>query len=85
MTTRLTVRKSGGSVIVSLPKVVLETLHLHVGSVMNLSLRNNQIVLTPIREDFTLEKILKDSPKHKLKLTDEDKQWLRSKSRGKEL
>lgn len=85
MATRLTVRKSGGSVIVCLPKAVLETLHLHVGSVVNLSLQNNQIVLTPVREELTLEALLKGSPKKKLALSDEDKQWVREKSKGKEL
>lgn len=85
MATRLTVRKSGGSVIVCLPKVVLETLHLHVGSVVNLSLQNNQIVLTPVREELTLEVLLKGSPKKNLALTDEDRQWVREKSKGKEL
>ena len=84
MTTRLTVRKSGGSVIISLPKTVLETLHLHVGSVMNLSLEDNRIILTPANDEMTLETMLKDCPAERFALTDEDKEWVGMKSKGKE-
>lgn len=84
MSTRLTIRKSGGSVIVSLPKAVLETLHLHEGSIVNLSLMNNKIVLTPANDELTLESVLADSPKKKLKATTEDRAWMHDKSKGKE-
>lgn len=84
MATRLTVRKSGGSVIVCLPKAVLETLHLHVGSIVNLSLKNDQIVLTPEKEILTLEAVLKGSPKKKLALTEEDREWISASAKGKE-
>ncbi len=84
MATRLIIRKSGGSVIICLPKAVLETLHLHVGSVINLSLKDNKIVLTPEKDEMTLAAVLKGSPKKKLALTDEDRDWLHEKSKGKE-
>lgn len=84
MTTRLTIRKSGGSTIISLPKAVLETLHLHVGTVLLLSLENNKIVLSPMRDSMTLENLLSDCPKEKFSLTDEDHEWVRTKRKGKE-
>lgn len=84
MTTRLIVRKSGGSTIVSLPKVVLETLHLQVGSVIHLSLENNKIVLTPANDEQTLENLLCHCPKKRFVLTQEDCEWVRTKSKGKE-
>ncbi|OGT51866.1 MAG: transcriptional regulator [Gammaproteobacteria bacterium RIFCSPHIGHO2_12_FULL_42_13] len=85
MTAQLTVRKSGGSTIISLPKVVLETLKLHVGSVMELSLENNRIVLTPINEPMNLEDLLRACPSKKFALTDEDLEWVHAKNKGKEM
>lgn len=82
--TRIAIRKSGGANIISLPKAVLKALDLHEGSSINLSLEDNKIILTPIPEELTLEELLVGSPKKKLKLIEEDKEWLDDKSVGKE-
>jgi antitoxin ChpS len=63
---------------------VLKTLDLHTGSLLNLSLKNNSIVLTPAEKDLTLNDLLDGSPKQKLKLTEDDKAWLNTKAVGKE-
>lgn len=76
MSTRLTVRKSGGSTIISLPKTVLETLHLHVGSVMYLSLDHEKIVLTPANDSTTLEGLLAHCTKENFSITEEDREWV---------
>ena len=85
MTGHITVRKSGGSTIISLPKVILETLHFQVGSVMQLSLENNKIVLTPMNDTLSLEDLLQACPKEKFALTNEDLTWVRTKTKGKEI
>jgi antitoxin component of MazEF toxin-antitoxin module len=72
----LVIRQSGGANIVSILKVILKTLGLHVGSTLNLSIVNHKIVLTPMVEKQTLEDLLAGSPQRKLKLTAEDKKWL---------
>ncbi len=79
----LAIRQSGGASIISIPKAVLKSLKLHVGSPLDLSVKNNKIILTPV-ETLTLEEVLAGSPKKKLKLTKEDKMWLRTPTVGKE-
>jgi AbrB family looped-hinge helix DNA binding protein len=83
--TRIAIRKSGGANIISLPKAVLKTLGLHEGSTIDLSLEDNKIILTPVLEETTLEELLAGSPKKKLNLTEEDREWLSEKPIGKEL
>lgn len=81
----LAIRQSGGSNIVSIPKAILETLGLHAGSILNLSIVNHKIVLTPIVERQTLKGLLAGSPQKKLKLTTEDQTWLEESSKGDEV
>ncbi|MGF1903528.1 AbrB/MazE/SpoVT family DNA-binding domain-containing protein [Aliivibrio salmonicida] len=79
------IRQSGGANIVSIPKAIIKTLGLHVGSTLELSIQNDNIVLTPKKEEMTLESLLADSPKASFRLTDEDKEWVDAPSVGKEL
>ena len=81
----LAIRQSGGANIVSLPKAVLKTLGLHVGSELDLSLQDDKIVLTPVKNSMSLEGLLKGSPKKKLAITLEDKHWLHAPAKGKEI
>lgn len=86
MSSVLAIRRSGGTNIVSLPKAVLKSLGLHTGSSLELSLEDNRIVLTPIQDELSLDDVLAGSPKQKLNLTEEDKQWLNLDSAvGKEI
>ncbi len=82
--TQVAIRQSGGANIISLPKVILNTLHLQVGSNLELTLEDNKIILRPIIKKFTLEELLAGSPKQALALTEEDKQWLDAPAVGKE-
>ena len=83
--THLAIRQSGGANIVSIPKAILKTLGLHVGSKLDLSIVDCKIILTPIVESETLEDLLSGTPIEKLELTQEDKEWLEIKSVGKEI
>ena len=82
--TTLSIRQSGGSSILSIPKVVLKILDLSVGSVLDLSVENNRIILTPVNHALTLDDLLKGSPKACFKLTEEDREWLYMPAKGKE-
>ena len=82
--TALAIRQSGGANIISIPKAILKTLGLHVGSTLDLSIINSKIVLTPVIEPLTLEGVLVGSPKERLQLTEEDSEWLNSPSVGRE-
>jgi len=83
--TKVAIRQSGGANIISIPKVILRTLALETGASLDLSIEDNKIILTPVRENLTLQTILDGSPKSALVLTEEDKQWLNSPSVGKEI
>ena len=83
--TKVAIRQSGGANIISIPKVILRTLALETGASLDLSIEDNKIILTPVRENLTLQAILDGSPKSALVLTEEDKQWLNSPSVGKEI
>lgn len=81
----IAIRQSGGANIVSLPKAIVQTLGLEVGSRLDLSIKDNQIILTPVNEDVTLESLLEDSPKSCFEMTEEDKAWESESPIGKEL
>ncbi len=83
--TQVAIRQSGGATIISLPKVILNTLHLQVGSTLELTLENNKIILSPINQELSLEDLLTGSPKSALRLNEEDQQWLNFPTRGKEI
>ena len=63
--TQVAIRQSGGACIISIPKVILRTLALGVGASLDLSIEDNKIILTPIKESLTLEAILEGSPKER--------------------
>ncbi len=83
--TQVAIRQSGGATIISLPKVILNTLHLQVGSTLELTLENNKIILSPVTQEPSLEELLAGSPKEALALNQEDQEWLNLSARGKEI
>jgi len=83
--THLAIRQSGGANIVSIPRVILKTLGLHVGSTLDLAIVDRKIVLTPVIETPTLADLLAGSPKEKLQPTQEDREWLNINQVGKEI
>ncbi|MBA2651610.1 MAG: AbrB/MazE/SpoVT family DNA-binding domain-containing protein [Tatlockia sp.] len=83
--THLAIRQSGGANIVSIPKAILKSLGLHVGSKLDLTIVDCKIVLTPVVEQQTLEDLLAGTPKTKLQLTKEDCDWLDELTLGKEI
>jgi len=83
--TQVAIRQSGGANIISIPKVILRTLALEMGSSLELSIEDNKIVLTPVKKALTLESVLQGSPKSLLALVGEDQQWLNEEVVGKEV
>ncbi|MFT5113048.1 MAG: antitoxin ChpS [Parasphingorhabdus sp.] len=82
--TAISVRQSGGANIVSIPKKIVETLGLAVGSKLDLTIQDNKIVLTPIEDEPTLRDLLKGSPKECFTVTDEDRAWINATPVGRE-
>ncbi len=83
--TSLAIRQSGGANIVSIPKAILKTLGLHVGSTLDLSIVDSKIVLTPVVEKQSLADLLAGSVSEKLQLTKEDHEWLGDAPVGEEI
>ncbi|NRP53020.1 MULTISPECIES: AbrB/MazE/SpoVT family DNA-binding domain-containing protein [unclassified Marinobacterium] len=69
------IRQSGRANIISIPKAIVKTLGLHVGSKFELSIVEQNIVLTPIEEELNLEELLANSPKESFAPRDKDREW----------
>ena len=81
----VSVRQSSGANIVSIPKAIVQMLGLDVGSKLDLTIKDNAIVLTPVKEEYSLEELLAGSPKENFKVTQEDREWLDAKPVGREV
>jgi len=79
------VRQSGDDKIITLPKSIVMSHGLHIGSKLDISLESNKIVLTPIADEISLEELLLGSPKSCFSLTDEDRQWINLTPVGHEI
>ncbi|HXB22525.1 MAG TPA: AbrB/MazE/SpoVT family DNA-binding domain-containing protein [Candidatus Solibacter sp.] len=78
-------RKVGGSIMLSVPRAVLEILNLQPGAKVSLEVRNGQLVVDPQpRPRYSLAELLKQcnpkAPRRK-----EERQWLNDKPVGGEL
>ena len=83
--TTIAIRRSGGANIVSLPKTVLEMMHLGVGSTLSLSVEEGKIVLTPKINEMTLEELLEGCTRETFAMTDEEQEWHDMKPVGREI
>lgn len=76
-----TLRRSGGSVILSIPKAIVDSLAVDAGSVVELSLNGRSLSVTPARR--TLADRLAASPKSPA-LWHRDGEWLEDAPQGRE-
>ncbi|HNV09613.1 MAG: AbrB/MazE/SpoVT family DNA-binding domain-containing protein [Dokdonella sp.] len=76
-----TLRRSGGSVILSIPKAIVDSLAVDAGSVVELSLNGRSLSVTPARR--SLADRLAASPKSP-KLWQRDDEWLEDAPQGRE-
>jgi len=83
--TTISIRRSGGANIISIPKAILKAVGLHVGSPLDVTIEDNKIVLSPSSEVICLDEILAQSPKSTLKRYQEDATWLNEKPKGHEV
>ena len=52
MTCTATLRQSGGSIILSIPKTIAQTLAVEVGSVVELAVEGNRLSVSPARRSL---------------------------------
>ena len=82
MTHTATLRQSGGSIILSIPKAIAHALAVDAGSVVQLSLEGGKLSVAPARRN--LAERLAASPKSPA-AWHRDAQWLQDQPAGREL
>jgi len=84
--TTATLRTLGGSVVMAVPKQILNLMHLEAGSLVELHLENGKLIVEPKRKPrYTLSELLAQCNEDNMALTQEDHEWLNAKPVGKEV
>ncbi len=79
-----TLRKVGGSVMMTVPPNLLEQLHLQAGSTVGVEMDGNCLIVKPTRPRYTVEELLADYDAS-FPLTAEEREWLDAPAVGREL
>jgi len=83
--TTATLRALGGSVVMAVPKQILNLMHLETGSLAELHLENGKPIVEPkLKPRYTLSDLLAQCSEENMLLTDEDLEWLNATPVGKE-
>jgi antitoxin ChpS len=78
-------RKVGGSVMLTIPSAVLDLLDLQVGSVVGMDVDGQRLVIQPRKKPrYTLDDLLAQC-KAKAPITSKDRQWIDVDPVGREL
>ncbi len=79
-----TLRKVGGSIMMTVPPNLLEELHLQAGSTVEVVTQGYQLVVRPSQPRYTMEELLAQCDPN-APMSDEDREWLNSPPVGREL
>jgi len=83
--TTMTLRTLGGSVVMTMPKQILNMLHLGAGSLVDMNIENGKLVVEPkAKPRYTLAELLAQCNEENMALTQEDREWLAAAPAGKE-
>jgi antitoxin ChpS len=78
-------RKVGGSVMLSIPPAILELLHLQPGSTVGVSVDGGRLMIDPHpRPHYTLAELLAESDYSQPKTT-EEREWVDAPAVGREI
>lgn len=84
--TTVALRALGGSVVMAVPRQILNMLHLGAGSQVEVSVENGRLVVEPkVKPRYTLAELLSQCTEENMAMTDEDREWLDAKPVGKEI
>lgn len=79
-------RALGGSVVMAVPKQILNMLHLCAGSQVEVHVESGRLVIEPkAKPKYTLAELLAQCTESNMTLTAEDQEWLDAKPVGKEV
>lgn len=77
-------RKSGGSLMMTVPKTILESLDLHADQELSISIENNSMVVKPkSRPRYSLKELLAQCD-FSLPMAKEEREWLDAPTVGRE-
>ena len=78
-------RKVGGSIMLAVPPVILDLLHLRAGATVGLAVDHGRLVIEPIpRPHYSLDELLAQCDES-VEISEEDSAWLDSEPVGREL
>ena len=78
-------RKVGGSIMLAVPPVILDMLHLAAGATVGVTIENGRLVIEPTaRPHYTLDELLAQCDAS-AEISSEDQQWLANPPLGNEL
>jgi antitoxin ChpS len=80
-------RRVGGSVMLSVPPAILNLLHLKAGSTVGLEVEGERLVVAPrMKPQYTMDQLLAEcDPEAARELDEEDRPWLDLLPVGREL
>lgn len=78
-------RKVGGSIMLAVPPAILDLLHLHSGSTVDVEVDGGHLIVRPqLRKRYTLAELLAESDyAHPLSISDQE--WVAAPAVGREL
>ncbi|MGV8891718.1 MAG: AbrB/MazE/SpoVT family DNA-binding domain-containing protein [Burkholderiaceae bacterium] len=83
--TIVTLRSLGGSVVMAVPKQILNLLHLSAGSEVEIKVENDRLIVqAKTSPRYTLAELLAQCNEDNMAVTDEDRAWLDAAPVGKE-
>ena len=78
-------RKVGGSIMLAVPPVILDLLHLRAGTTVGLAVDHGRLVVEPTpRPHYSLDELLAQCDES-VEISEEDRAWLDSEPVGREL
>lgn len=86
----VTLRNLGGSVVMAVPKKILNLMRLDAGSKVELNVEMGSLIMSPSAEprrrpSYSLAELLKQCRAADLKLKSSDRRWLRGGPMGREM
>ena len=86
MASKVVLRRLGGSVVMTVPRKLLQQIELDAGSAVQLTVDKGRLIVEPQpRPKYTLDELLAKCQKSDLAPSKTDRVWLDDAPRGKEL
>ena len=84
---QLTIKKWGNSLATRIPKAIVDSVGLELDQEVSIESVDGKIIITPCERaiEYSLEDLLDQCSSKKMKITQEDREWLNDPPVGKEV